>query len=189
MLALVMSTLLLLQETKKFPAQGVDLMAGAEVTNATKVGTNYRIEKDGKFLLNPLPERMQSGSYVVKVYVLPLVSGFMMDFGKDVNGQHFNWPLELRAGKWLVKTGDGKELATPARLGQWTEVTFRVRDTSTTTNGVTESARLLDILVDGKPVMQNGLHSGKLTDLTFTTDEGSFVLGGVNLVAPEKIKR
>lgn len=181
---------MLTQENKKFPIQGVDLMAEAEVTNGTKVGQNYRIERSGKMVISPLPEKMHTGSYQVKVFVLPLAAGASLDFRKKVNGQMMSWPLDLVDGKWRVKTGDGNEFSTPARLNQWTEVVFDVTDESKTEKGVTQAKRTLKILVDSKPVLPGGIHTGDLTDFTFHTNEnGSMVIGGVNLILPTKVKR
>lgn len=190
MLATIILAALLTQETRKFPTQGTDLMNGAEVTGATKVGQNYRLDNSGKMVISPLPEKMQTGSYQVKVHVLPLSAGATLDFRKKVDGKLMSWPIELIDGKWRVKTGDGHEFTTPATMGQWVDIVFDVIDESKTEKGVTEEKRTLRILVDGKPILAGGQHTGQLTDFTFfTNDKGSMVIGGVDLTQSTKIKR
>jgi hypothetical protein len=190
MKTIVLLAAFLAQEGKKIPVQGTDLMAQAEVTNATKVGQNYKIEKSGKMVISPLPEKMQSGSYQVKVYVLPLAAGATLDFRKLVDGKPMSWPLDLVDGKWRVKTGDGNEFTTPAVLNQWSEVIFDVIDETRVEKGVTLSKRMLRILVDGKPILPSGMHTGQLTDFTFQTNEnGSVVIGGVHWIPPGKVKK
>ncbi len=189
-MTLILVATLLTQEGKKFPVQGTDLMVGAEVTNATKVGQNYRLENDGKLVIKPLPEKMQTGSYQVKVKVLPVQATATLDFRKTVDGRVMSWPLELTGGKWRVKTGDGNEFSTPATMGQWAEVVFDVIDETKVEKGVTQAKRTLRILVDGKPVLPSGVHTGELTEFHFSTSQdGSIVIGGVDLVQPGKVKR
>jgi hypothetical protein len=189
LVALILASLLT-QESKKFPVQGTDLMNGAEITGGTKVAQNYKIEKSGKMVISPLPDKMQTGSYQVKVYVMPISPGAVFDFQKKVDGKLMSWPVELVAGKWKVKTGDGKEFTIPAQLNKWAEIVYEVIDESKTEKGVTESKRTLRILIDGKPILAGGQHTGDLTGFSFTTnDDGAFVIGGVDLVQAIKVKR
>src|SRR5436189_2551275 len=164
MIATLILATLLTQETRKFPVQGTDLMNGAEVTGATKIGQNYRLDNSGKLVISPLPEKMQSGSYQVKIHVLPVSPGAIFDFRKKVDGKLMSWPIELTDNKWRVKTGDGNEFTVPAAMGQWTDVIFEVIDESKMEKGVTQEKRTLKITVDGKPILNGGQHTGQLTD-------------------------
>jgi hypothetical protein len=102
----------------------------------------------------------------------------VFDFQKKADGKLILWPVELVARKWRVKTGDGKEFTTPAQLNLWAEIVFDVIDESKTEKGVTEMKRTLRILVDGKPLLAGGQHTGDLTGFSFTTnEEGSVVIG------------
>ena len=180
---LMIATLLTLQETRKFPVQGQDLMDGAEIQNVTKIGPNFKLENSSKLVIKDLPEKMQSGSYQVKIHVLPIANGFSVDFRKLVNGQTFSWPVEFAGGQWSVKSATNT-LSMPATLSKWVDIVFYVVDDSTTDHGVTTSHRHLDISVDGKFILRNGEHTGKLDNFTFqTSDQGSVVIGGVELLS------
>jgi hypothetical protein len=46
----------------------------------------------------------------------------------------------------------------------------------------------LAITVDGKLLLKNGQHTGLLTDLIFTSEEGTLVVGSIDLTFPAKAR-
>lgn len=176
-----------IQDSKSFPSQGTDLLALGLVQNARKVGSNTRLLAGGKLTIS-LPDRVQSGNHTIKMHVLASGAKGVVDYQKMVGGQRASWPLQLENGKWVVRTGDGKEFSTDARPGEWTEVIFEVVDSSRAEKGVQQIGRDLTILVDGKAVLPKGQHTGILTDIVIAAEEGSLVVGSVDLTFPGKAR-
>jgi len=175
------------RDSKAFPSQGTDLLALGLVQNSRRAGSNLRLLSGGKLTI-PLPDRVQSGNHTIKMHLLPLGPRVVADYQKMVGGQRASWPLQLDNGKWLVRTGDGKEFSTDARPGEWTEVVFEVVDLSRTDKGVQQNIRDLTILVDGKAVLPKGQHTGLLTDIVISAEEGSMVVGNIDLIFPGKAR-
>lgn len=176
------------RDSKIFAPKGTDLLPLGLVTNSRKVGMNVRLLAGGKMVI-PLPDRVQTGNHTITIHVLATGPKASLDYQKIIAGQTGIWPIKLETNKWVVRTGAGMEFVADARPGEWAEVVFEVLDQSkAATNGVQTNGRILNISVDGKQILKNGQHTGQLTELVFTAEEGTMVVANVDLTFPAKAR-
>jgi hypothetical protein len=176
------------RDSKVFAPQGTDLLLLGTMENARRIGANVKLLTGGKLVI-PLPERVQSGNHSIRIHLLASGPKASADYQKLQGGRTAIWPVRLENNKWVVRTGDGQEFVADARPGEWTEVIFDVTDWSkAAAKGVQQNGRGLAITVDGKLLLKNGQHTGLLTDLIFTSEEGTLVVGSIDLTFPAKAR-
>lgn len=167
-----------LRESRTLPMTGEPLLDSGNWVKekCTRVGDNYRLEQEGRLVLDPLPFKIASRTTVLKVRVCVLSgNGAKVRFAWGRAGAGGGFAALSTDKTWDCEAAAHENIrSVPLTVEKWMEIRFN--------HELKKGGRWrVDLLVDDKPIIENGESSKEAENIEIVSGNARVLISSIEL--------